>query len=215
MVFSPQADNTKSVLDTRRGLNYQFGMSDIPLKKTRKSKNSPKPNHLAAHRIRHGLDQYAVAEKMKTSQAQVSRLETAMRGVSLDWLQRYADALGVDQRDLLAPPIHQDERSPIEQPTAEPVTSPPNAMLVNEPAQTRSRRYIFEYGQAAGGREGKFILNAENGVRVLAPPSVEAATNPYLVRVYGTSMENRYFDGERVIVNQMFLTEETASSSCS
>lgn len=80
------------------------------------------------------------------------------------------------------------------------IDSPPNAGLANEPP-TKTRRRIDVLGRAAGGREGKFILNGEKQGYILAPPSVEAATNPYAIYVFGTSMEPRYEDGEMVIAN--------------
>lgn len=57
-------------------------------------------------RIRHfrkarGLTQTELAEALGTTAATVSRLETADMTVSTDWLERLAEALGVNIRDLL------------------------------------------------------------------------------------------------------------------
>ncbi|QXZ80183.1 repressor protein C [Rhizobium sp. L51/94] len=56
-------------------------------------------------------------------------------------------------------------------------------------------------GQTAGGANGRFILNGAEVGRVFIPPSLEGVENAYAVRVYGTSMEPRYFAGETVWLN--------------
>lgn len=113
--------------------------------------------------------------------------------VPIEWLRDGAEAPVNDPSTL--------DRSVIASSETPSVSSVPNAARVEEPFPKSSRRYIDEVGRAAGGKEGKFILNGEPIGRVLAPPSVEAATNPYIVRVIGSSMVPRYEEDERLIVN--------------
>lgn len=57
------------------------------------------------------------------------------------------------------------------------------------------------YGQAVAGDDGEFILNGNRIRDILAPPDLAGVENAYAVAVVGTSMEPRYFAGERVFVN--------------
>lgn len=207
MVFMPQAHNTNSVLDNTEPAHYQIGMSPL----VQKSKMREKPNHLAAHREAAGMPDHELARLVGTSQPQINRLENGERKLTVDWLQRIAVALGKNVEDLLKPPVPQSELDNVNETlrnknpevaksdTAQ-IELTPNAGLANEPL-TKTRRRIDVLGHAAGGREGKFILNGEKQGYIFAPPSVETATNPYALHVFGTSMEPRYEDGEMVIAN--------------
>jgi len=57
------------------------------------------------------------------------------------------------------------------------------------------------YGQAAGGRDGAFVLNGNKVADILAPPALAGVRNAYAVYVVGDSMVPRYFSGETVFVN--------------
>ncbi len=57
------------------------------------------------------------------------------------------------------------------------------------------------YGQAVAGENGEFLMNGSILFTALAPPSVVAISDAYGVRVSGSSMEPRYFDGEVVFVD--------------
>ncbi|KKX25416.1 hypothetical protein YH62_25620 [Rhizobium sp. LC145] len=56
-------------------------------------------------------------------------------------------------------------------------------------------------GQTIGGPNGRFILNGSEVSRVFTPPMLEGVEGAYAVRVYGTSMEPRYYAGETVWLN--------------
>jgi phage repressor protein C with HTH and peptisase S24 domain len=56
-------------------------------------------------------------------------------------------------------------------------------------------------GQTSAGPNGRFILNGSEVGRVFTPPMLEGVEGAYAVRVYGTSMEPRYFAGETVWIN--------------
>jgi phage repressor protein C with HTH and peptisase S24 domain len=204
MVSTSQAINTNLVLDNTGPLHYQNGMSRPP----KKLKTKEKPNFIAAHREAAGLADHELATLAGTSQPQINRLENGERKLTLEWLQRLAKAFGKPVEDLLKPPVQTGtsnvKQTPSPSLVAPPATvdlgSPPNAEFVEEPLK-RTRRRIDVLGRAAGGKEGKFILNGEKQGYIFAPPSVEAASNPYALHVFGTSMEPRYEDGEMVIAN--------------
>ncbi|HEX5934218.1 MAG TPA: S24 family peptidase, partial [Pseudorhizobium sp.] len=56
-------------------------------------------------------------------------------------------------------------------------------------------------GQTTAGPNGRFVLNGSEVGRVFTPPMLEGVEGAYAVRVYGTSMEPRYFAGETVWIN--------------
>jgi transcriptional regulator with XRE-family HTH domain len=58
------------------------------------------PNHLRAARIAAGLTQDELAERAGTSKVQISRLERGDRRLTVDWLERIGNALGVDPHSL-------------------------------------------------------------------------------------------------------------------
>jgi phage repressor protein C with HTH and peptisase S24 domain len=206
IVVSPsQALNTNLVLDNTGALNYQIGMSAVG----KKSNLMEKPNFLAAHREAAGLADHELAEAIGTSQPQINRLENGKRKLTVEWLEKIARALNKKVEDLLKAPIDAPGNvnetfriTPTEVAISEneKLRSTPNAGLIEEPLQ-KSRRRIDVLGRAAGGREGKFILNGDRIDQIYAPPSVEAASNPYAVYIFGTSMVPRYEDGEMVIAN--------------
>lgn len=208
MVFTPQAKhevlkaaNTGTVLDSGVGLDYQSGMKE----KIVKPKKAHPGQYLADHRKEAGLADHQLAELMKTSQAQINRLENGERKLSVEWLNKFVIALGKSREELLCPVgvnsiVGNATNSVDKSETMQIVSQPANAGLANEPT-TKTRRYIDILGHAAGGREGKFILNGERIDRFLCPPSMEASSNPYALYIYGTSMAPRYEDGEMVLAN--------------
>jgi len=66
--------------------------------------------HLAQHRRAAGLSQADVAERMRTSQSAVARLEANRGDLRLSTLERYAQALGLTMRFGVAPVDEGDDR---------------------------------------------------------------------------------------------------------
>lgn len=56
-------------------------------------------------------------------------------------------------------------------------------------------------GQSVSGPNGRFVLNGQTIDRVFCPPNLVGVEGAYAVRVYGTSMEPRYFAGETIWMN--------------
>lgn len=77
-------------------------------------------------------------------------------------------------------------------------TTPANARISGNVSLQST---IPMYGQAVGGKDGKFVLNGNKMADVLAPPSLIGVPDAYAVLVVGESMEPRYFSGEAVFVN--------------
>lgn len=124
----------------------------------------------------------------------MQQIATALE-TTVEWLRDGNPEVAGNVKETIRNPNPEVAKSNIAQ-----IDFPPNAGLANEPL-TKTRRRIDIVGRAAGGREGKFILNGDKQGYIYAPPSVEAATNPYAVYVFGDSMSPRYDDGEMVIAN--------------
>jgi transcriptional regulator with XRE-family HTH domain len=59
------------------------------------------PNRIRAHRMRAGLSQQALADKLGVSKVTISSLECGRMQLSLDYMKRLAAALGLPPVDLL------------------------------------------------------------------------------------------------------------------
>jgi transcriptional regulator with XRE-family HTH domain len=66
-------------------------------------------HQLTAHRRAAGLSQADVAERMRTSQSAVARLEANRGDLRLSTLERYARALGLTMRFGVAPTNDEDD----------------------------------------------------------------------------------------------------------
>lgn len=58
-------------------------------------------NRLRDLRLAHGLTQQRLAEKMGTSAAQIQRLESGSRRLTIEWLSRLSDAMDCDPSELV------------------------------------------------------------------------------------------------------------------
>ena len=68
-------------------------------------------NRIAEFRKARGLTLQALADRVGASNQQISHLEKGRRGLTVDWVDRIADALGCHPFDLLdAPPQAKTER---------------------------------------------------------------------------------------------------------
>jgi phage repressor protein C with HTH and peptisase S24 domain len=108
-----------------------------------------------------------------------NRLPEQVRG-------RVAEILGIDERLLKEPSSS----------TAEFVKT-----NVEQRGAAHATAWIPVYGHAMGGKDGEFILRANQVSEVLAPPGLANVPGAYAVYVTGESMEPRYFAGETVFVN--------------
>ncbi|MEE2953284.1 MAG: helix-turn-helix domain-containing protein [Pseudomonadota bacterium] len=140
-----------------------------------------------------------LAEMTDISAGQLSRIEKGKRGLRLESALKIASALDVDLSEIsdfleggeaVSLPAARPSRNPRPLPNASPFVP------VEFPRVT-----IGIYGQVAGGKDGRFVLNGQKVMDVLCPPSLENVKDAYGVFVSGSSMEPRYFPGEAVFVN--------------
>ncbi|MGR4927337.1 XRE family transcriptional regulator [Bradyrhizobium sp. CAR08] len=201
MVFTSQADNTKLVLDNVVPVDYQIGMSPV----TQKSKMKHKPNFLAAHREAAGMPDHELARLVGTSQPQINRLENGQRKLTIDWLKKIASALKKEPEDLLKPPSDGGTTSGNHPASSTYIGLDEVNVTPNVAPGKREVRYPRKtlpiYGRAAGGREGKFVLNGEKVGEILRPPSLEAVVEAYCVEAVGDSMSPVIEEGYKLYVN--------------
>lgn len=118
-----------------------------------------------------------------------------------DNLQRLADALGTTNLWLLN---GTGPEEPSADDAVEALDIPPSAGS-NASFPPRYERFpagtVALMGQSVGGPNGRFVLNGQTIDRLFCPPNLVGVEGAYGVRVYGTSMEPRYFAGETVWIN--------------
>ncbi len=108
--------------------------------------------------------------------------------ISLDWLMR---GKGDGPTGAAA-----DERVPVVE-----TRTKPNASFPPRYQPFATDNFLPLLGQTVGGPNGRFVLNGSEVGRVFIPPMLEGVEGAYAVRVYGTSMEPRYYAGETVWLN--------------
>lgn len=152
------------------------------------------------------------------------RLRTAREKAGYTSAQKAADALGVSASTYRAHENGQNEFGPIEaeryakrfgttaahlltgggmaeEAAPAPVPPRPNASFPPRYEQFPRTNGVPVLGQVVGGPNGRFMLNGQEAGRVFCPPMLENVDGAYAVRVYGTSMEPRYFAGETIWLN--------------
>jgi phage repressor protein C with HTH and peptisase S24 domain len=151
-------------------------------------------------KVRGGITQQQMADAIGVKRGAVGnweRGETVSRenlskisdvyGVSLDWLQK---ARGEPPGADAGGPSSSTEISLIEQNAlpAPPIELGPSVPLL---------------GQGAAGPDGRFAFHGASDViaHILAPPKLARVRGAYALYVRGTSMEERYFNGEIVFVD--------------
>lgn len=112
--------------------------------------------------------------------------------------ERYARRFGTTAAHLLTGTPAQVQRLPTVE--SEPLPKP-NASFPPRYEQFPQVGTIAVMGQSVGGPNGRFVLNGQEAGRVFCPPMLENVEGAYAVRVYGTSMEPRYFAGETIWIN--------------
>ncbi|WP_017993903.1 LexA family transcriptional regulator [Rhizobium leguminosarum] len=117
--------------------------------------------------------------------------------ISLDWLMRAkGDGPMVDDLTINSPegPTHIQIKSGSK-------TTKPNASFPPRYQAFPGDQSLPLLGQTVAGPNGRFVLNGTEVGRVFTPPMLEGVEGAYAVRVYGTSMEPRYYAGETVWLN--------------
>ncbi len=161
--------------------------------------SAPMENRLRFWRTHRGLTLEQLADAAQTSHQQIMRLERGERRLTLDWMIRLAQPLGIEPRHLL--PDSPDPLAAIPQPSAPvkatPVPRAPRAL----PTGGLAPDLIPVRGAARGGLEQEMFL--EDGPIDYAPrpPCLAQARDAYALYVVGDSMMPRFRPGMLLFVN--------------
>jgi transcriptional regulator with XRE-family HTH domain len=161
---------------------------------------------IADLRIRKNLTLQALAERVGTTKSQIDKLEKGERRLTVEWLQRIADALNIpissffdETQSLHAAPslnaLHDTTLSAYEAPpgqreTALRAAAEPPAFLVPLPVKGHSDP----------------LTDTLIGIETIAshiarPPALAGVSNAYAVYMVGDSMEPRYFSGDLLYID--------------
>jgi phage repressor protein C with HTH and peptisase S24 domain/DNA-binding transcriptional regulator YiaG len=201
MVFSSQAFDTNSVLDTKSAISYRIGM-----KKTAPG-TGKYPNHLKAYRERAGLAQHELASAAATAQPTVVKFEKGQRELTLAWAERFAPVLKVSAIDLLSKAPGDAPPSGLAEPPADYV-SPGQEILAVGPEVDNAllANDIPVLGITVGGsgdnRPADFWMNGEVINHIARPRALANAKNIFSLYVDGTSMYPRFRERDLVIVQK-------------
>jgi phage repressor protein C with HTH and peptisase S24 domain len=165
-------------------------------------------DRLKALREAEGLTQAAMAKRLGVSRGALANWEVGGE-IAHDNVRRISDQFDATMDWLVAG----RGRAPasLGKPTLDPATNKADieraaslGQLANATISgqnSKGWKEIPVYGQAVAGEHGEFLMNGSILFTALAPPSVVAISEAYGVRVSGSSMEPRYFDGEVVFVD--------------
>ena len=129
-------------------------------------------NQIKNNRLARGWSQSELAERAGTSNQMISMLERGKRGLTLQWMQRLAQAFDCPVADLLA---KADDTSPFPE------------LAQNLPV----------LGTVAGNVAGAFqLLDDEPIGFVKRPPGIAEGSHVYAVYVTGNSMSPEHRDGD-------------------
>ncbi len=174
-------------------------MNSQPCTKTENSYSAPMENRLRYWRTHRGLTLEQLAEAAETSHQQIMRLERGERRLTLDWMIRLAQPLGIEPRDLLP-----DNPEPLASP-------PPSSAPVKAPPPARAPRALMTGGLASdlipvrgaarGGLEQEMFLEDGPIDYTPRPPCLAQARDAYALYVVGDSMVPRFRPGMLLFVN--------------
>jgi len=151
-----------------------------------------KPNRLAELRLRAGLTQSELAEKLGTDKMQISRLERGERRLTFQWQERLAAFFKCSTDDLLAPSTPSKNDTPSASSTAQPI---PGAFRV-----AMGQRDLPIRGLAMGG-DGHLHLSSDVVDWTWRPPELMGVANAFAVFCTGDSMEDAVMEGTILLVH--------------
>jgi phage repressor protein C with HTH and peptisase S24 domain len=159
------------------------------------------PNRIRALREALGWSQHELAARLepRTSQPQIDRLEKGDRRLTVDWMTRVADALGVAAENLLprtavfsqAPSMPPSGESPAKSTHAkvasasklQPLTFASGALSV-----MAGPKDLPILGYVKAGTDGFFIVNGEVQGYAVRPDILQGVKDAYAVYVHDKSM---------------------------
>jgi phage repressor protein C with HTH and peptisase S24 domain len=154
-------------------------------------------------RIMRDMTQQGLASKLGISRVSVTQWENDQTKPESDKYEKIADILGGSADFYLTGggvvPVSDRLLEHMRREVAPPRTAPNASFPPQYQKFTDSSLPLL--GQTIGGPNGRFLLNGSEVSRVFTPPMLEGVEGAYAVRVYGTSMEPRYYAGETVWLN--------------
>ncbi|MFY8106782.1 MAG: XRE family transcriptional regulator [Elstera sp.] len=163
-------------------------------------------NRLRFWRTHRGLTLEQLAEAAETSHQQIMRLERGERRLTLDWMIRLAQPLGIEPRHLLP---ETSEPLPTRPGTA--TISPPGKAAPPVAASPRVPRALASGGLASdlipvrgaarGGLEQEMFWEDGPIDYTARPPCLAQARDAYALYVVGESMMPRFRPGMLLFVN--------------
>lgn len=144
-------------------------------------------NRLRHWRTHRGLTLEQLADAAGTSHQQIMRLERGERRLTLDWMVRLAQPLGVEPRDLL--------------PEAAPAPPKPQNAPRALPSGGLAPDLIPVRSAARGGLEQEMFLEDGPIDYTARPPCLAQVRDAYALYVVGDSMVPRYRPGMLLFIN--------------
>lgn len=159
------------------------------------------PNRIKEFRDAAGMSQQQLAERVGTTNQQISRLESGERRLTVEWMARIAPVFRVAPARLIDPPD-------------EPIVSVPTVVDMPPPDQgdpLSFSRVITEglvgerdlpvYAAAQGGPDGVLVVD-QDPIRVVKRPApLFDAPNGFGILITGDSMTPEFEHGDIALVN--------------
>lgn len=157
-------------------------------------------NHIRTLREQAGMTMQSLADRVGTTAPQINKLEKGERRLTIDWIHRIAQGLGVTPQAIVSFDDQPTDVGPSQELYA---TSQPRDMVHPAPlplAQTGTD-LIPVRSAARGGDEQTMFLQDGPIDFIRRPPSLGLARDAYAIYMVGTSMLPRFRPGQMLHVN--------------
>ncbi|MBV9521591.1 MAG: helix-turn-helix domain-containing protein, partial [Alphaproteobacteria bacterium] len=156
-------------------------------------------NRIREFRERAGLSMQALADRAETSAPQINKLEKGERKLTVDWMIRLGNALGIDPKELMVigvPGIHETGAGAPRR-------------LHDVPAALNAAGVEFGppdlpiRGRAQGGPNGVLMLPTESQPVdwTYRPPQLRGVTDAFAIFAYDNSMHPMYKHGQTLWIH--------------
>ncbi|HTH96100.1 MAG TPA: helix-turn-helix domain-containing protein [Stellaceae bacterium] len=147
-------------------------------------------NRLKLFRDRAGLTMQALAEAAGTTASQINKLEKGHARMTIDWMIRLAEALGIEPGDLL--PQEPAPSGPL----------PGGEVIPGPTAAFRDPRHLIPVRSAArGGNDQEMFLRDGPIDFIPCPRALSHVQDAYAIYMVGDSMFPRFRQGQLLHVN--------------
>ncbi len=154
-------------------------------------------NHIRTLREQAGLTMQSLADRIGTTAPQINKLEKGDRRLTIDWIHRIAQGLGVPPQAIVSfddRQIRDDRRIPALAPTLE--------SILPATGHVEGRGDLIPMRSAArGGDEQTMFLQDGPIDFIRRPPSLGLVRDAYAIYMVGTSMLPRFRPGQILHIN--------------